>query len=213
MSSLDEYYSGGPKTTAEAFPPVCLRTHWDPTALTQHILPSQPLQQRLALDPRPSSKICTTYYNSSMGDAPLAKPIQETPLEAPASLRGGFPAQPPATSATYLPGGAASLGFPYNVFNPDQESDINLLNRPLTKCAEGRYMPATYAPATNAVEGASQVFGLSPLAMTVRKEAGCRRADDADAMRRSSRLFANPTRYDRTTDVPANLRLATFVCR
>ena len=206
MSSLDEYYKGGPKTTAEAFPPICQRTHWDPTSMTHHILPSMPLVKHLALDPRPSSKICTTYYNSSAGDSPLSNPAVEAPIEVPASLRGGNNNSHSShssreTSIVYPPGGAAGLGFPYTAYNPDQESELNLLSRGLTKCAEGRYTPKAYAPANNAVEGVSQ--GFATRALDVRKEAGCRGADDDAAWNRSSRMFMNPTRYDRTTGVPA----------
>ena len=85
MSSLDAFYAGGPKTWNEAFPPVCLTTHWDPTALTNHILP-QPTQRNLALDPRPSSKICTEYYDISAGDAQSKQQIGETPLPIPTEI-------------------------------------------------------------------------------------------------------------------------------
>ena len=215
MSSLDEYYKGGPKTTAEAFPPICQRTHWDPTSMTHHILPSMPLVQHLALDPRPSSKICTTYYNSSAGDSPLSNPAVEAPIEVPASLRGSNNSHNShnshssrATSIVYPPGGA--LGFPYKAYNPDQESELNLLSRGLTKCAEGRYTPKAYAPANNAVEGVSQ--GFATRALDVRKEAGCRGADDDVAWNRSSRMFMNPTRYDRTTGIPAKQPDSASLC-
>ena len=194
MSSLDEYYKGGPKTVAEAFPPICLRTHWDPTAMSQYILPSMPLENRLAMDPRPSTKICTAYYNTSMGDAPLANPHTETPLEIPASLRGGSYRPIPPPAAVYPPGGAARLGFPYKAYNPDQESEILLVNRGLTKCAESRYAPINFPPANHVVEGVAQEFVSR--ALEVNKEVGCR--DDDAVWNRSSRMFMNPTRYDRT---------------
>jgi hypothetical protein len=205
MSSLDEYYKGGPKTVAEAFPPICLRSHWDPTVMTHYILPSMPLETRLAMDPRPSTKICTTYYNTSMGDAPLPNPSAETPLEIPLSLRGGPhrpippPASPASSAAVYPPGGAAGLGFPYKAYNPDQESEVLLVNRGLTKCAESRYVPKNFPPANHAVEGVSQAFVTRVL--EVNQEAGCRGADDAAAWSRSSRMFMNPTRYDRTSNL------------
>ena len=204
MSSLDEYYKGGPKTTAEAFPPICLRSHWDPTVMAHYILPSMPLEKRLAMDPRPSTKICTTYYNTSMGDAPLANPSAEIPLEIPASLRGGSHRPIPTPAAVYPPGGAAGSGFPYKAYNPDQESDLFLVNRGLTTCTESRYIPKDFPPANHAVEGVAQEFVSR--ALEVNKEAGCRGADDDAAWKRSSRMFMNPTRYDRTTNIPTNLK-------
>jgi len=204
MTSLDEYYKGGPKTTAEAFPPVCLRSHWDPTVMTQYILPSMPLEKRLSMDPRPSTKICTTYYTTSMGDAPLPNPRAENPLDIPAALRGGSHRPTPPPVAVYPPGGAAGLGFPYKAYNPDQESDLLRVNRGLTKCAESRYIPTNYPPANHAVEGVSQAFVSRALEVT--NGAGCRAADDEAAWNRSSRMFMNPTRYDRTTNIPTHLK-------
>jgi hypothetical protein len=204
MSSLDDFYKGGPKTTAEAFPPICLRSHWNPTMVTNHILPSMPLHNSLALDPRPSTKICTTYFNSSAGDAPLSNPSQDTPLEIPTSLRGGPQRKEPLPSAVMPPGGAASRGFPYGNFDPEEESELSLLYYPLTKCSEGRYIPVKYAPATNELQGVRQKF--TDKALDVASLAGCRGADDDAAWQRSSRMFMNPTRYDRTTDVPTGLR-------
>ena len=204
MSSLEDFYKGGPKTTAEAFPPICLRSHWNPTMMTNHILPSMPLQNSLAMDPRPSSKICTTYFNSSAGDAPLANPPVEKPLEVPAALRGGMQRVEPAPSSVFPPGGAAGRGFPYADFDPDEESELDLLNYPLTKCSEGRYIPQKYAPATNELQGVRQKF--TEKALDVASLAGCRGADDDAAWQRSSRMFMNPTRYDRTAGVPTGLR-------
>ena len=213
MSSLDAYYRGGPKTTQEAFPPVCLRTHWDPTLLVNHVLPSMVLQQRLALDPRPATKICTAYFHTSAGDAPLINPPTLTTPEIPSALRGGFRStQPTQPAHVYPPGGAASLGFPFKAYSSETESNILRLDEPLTKCAERRYIPVGGVPAksmsTHALEGVSQTFGLSPLAMDVSKQAGCRNEDDQAAWDRSARLFFNPTRYDRTTMVPKNLKTA-----
>lgn len=180
MSTLDEFYAGGPKTWNEAFPPFCLRTHWDPTALSKHVLPT-PGPVQLAMDPRQSVRICTTYYNTS------AKEDKGSVLPP-----GGGPG-----TISMLGGGSASLGFPYAGFNSQAESDLQLLHLPLTRCSERKYSPPQLLDYTNAVPGA-HADSLSPLATVVSKQAGCRAADDQAAWSRSSRLFFNPTKYDRT---------------
>ena len=219
MSSLDAFYAGGPKTFNEAFPPVCVTTHWDPTAMTNYILP-QAGQRNLALDPRPSAKICTEYYDQSAGDADLQQPPAMQPPAIPAALRGiNVPAQPrhnPSDYTPFPPGGAASLGFPYQGYETqvNSESDLQRLDEPLTRCAEKRYIPRGGLPAPdvsmNTVPNANlgNSSTLSPLLTEVKQQAGCRSADDQAAWDRSARLFFNPTRYDRTTMVPSNLYTA-----
>ena len=218
MASLNAYYEGGPRTWNEAFPPVCITTHWDPTALATHVLPNK-AQHDLALDPRPSAKICTEYYDESAGDASL-QPTEYNPPEIPAALRGiNAPSQPqhkPGDYARFPPGGAAGYGFPYQGYETqvNSESDLQRLNEPLTRCAEKRYIPRGGLPAPevsmnilpNAYLGNSST--LSPLLTEVKGQAGCRNQDDQAAWDRSARLFFNPTRYDRTNMVPQGLYAA-----
>jgi len=196
MNSLDEMYEGGPKTWNEAFPPVCITAHWDPTLITDRILPR--FTHSMPYDPRQSTRICYRYYSLSQENTPEEK------------------AQDKAHANDYMfpPGGAAGKGFPYEQYsaNIDRESDLWRLGESLTKCAEKRYIPeGGVAPATistHNVPGAivDNSTTLSPLVTTVQSQAGCRNADDQAAWNRSSRLFANPTRYDRTTSVPDNLK-------
>ena len=208
MSTLDEFYEGGPKTWDEAFPPICLRSHWDPTALSKHILPTTgPVN--LPLDPRQSTKICTSYYTTSES-GPMSREFEEAEPSPtiPSALLGGSYQSPAVTYTNVLPpGGAASLGFPYKEFNPLVESDLQLLKMPLTRCSERKYLPKPIPEMTNTVPGANSDI-LSPFATVVSKEAGCRAADDEAAWNRSARLFFNPTKYDRTTMVPSGLHKA-----
>lgn len=207
--NLADYYNGGPRTTAQAFPPACLRTHWDPTMVVKHVLPDFYAAQ--PLDPRPASKICFEYHHSSAGDAPLpAAPLQPPPPTPPQFLGGPHRPTPPAGGMVFPPGGAAELGFPYSGFKPNVETDVLRIDEPLTKCAEKRYIPHNGTPAardfTTVVEGSSlpprhEVLG-GP-------HAGCREADDVAAWARSDRLFFNPTKYDRTIMVPKGLTQAT----
>lgn len=207
MASLEDFYSGGPKTTAEAFPPACLRTHWDPTMMVKHILPDF-RAPALAYDPRPASKMCTAYYHSSAGDAPapqVPSPAVGLPPTPPQLLGGPHRPAGPGYVA-WPPGGAAEVNFPAKGFAADAESDLLRTSEYLTKCAEKRYIPVggTPAPATNIVPGSQPLDALiDPMA-----HAGCREAEDVTAWQRSSRLFFNPTRYDRTIGVPPNLKVA-----
>lgn len=219
MASLNAYYEGGPKTWNEAFPPICVKTHWDPTALANHVLPHT-AQRNLALDPRPSAKICTEYYNESAGDAALQQPVDMQTPDIPLAFRGiQAPPQPqhqPSEYALFPPGGAAGYGFPYQGYEThvDSESDLQRLDEPLTRCAERRYIPRGGLPAPavsmNTVPGANlgNSSTLSPLVTEIKGQAGCRNADDQANWDRSARLFFNPTRYDRTTQVPAHLHMA-----
>jgi hypothetical protein len=217
-ATLAEYYQGGPKNWNEVFKATCIKTHWDPTMVVGHILPK--FQHDMALDPRESSRNCYVYYNTSPGDAPLKNYPELAPLEAPAYLRGG-PHRPNTyekpqqlaleTVPVFPPGGAASLGFPYDKFNANAETDVLRIDEPLTKCAEKRFIPPGGIPApamsTRDVPGVylGDSSTMSPLLTRVSKQAGCRNQDDEMAWNRSARLFFNPTKYDRTITVPPNL--------
>jgi hypothetical protein len=209
-SKLSAFYDGGPKTTAEAFPPACLRTHWDPTMVVKHVLPDFYAAQ--PLDPRPATKVCFAYHHTSAGDAPLpAQPPPSVPSTPPQFLGGLHRPEPPhLTGKVWPPGGAAELGFPYRGFKPDVETDVLRIDEPLTKCAEKRYIPPNGTPAardfTNVVEGSTQP---SPPEVLGGPHAGCREADEAEAWARSDRLFFNPTKYDRTMAVPPGVRQAS----
>jgi hypothetical protein len=111
-------------------------------------------------------------------------------------------------STAFPPGGAASTGFPYKSFaeTVNRESDLLRLRESLTKCAEKRFQgPPAASIGENTVRGGISSDTLSPYATYVNAQAGCRNADDESAWDRSSRLFFNPTRYDRTIQVPKNL--------
>jgi hypothetical protein len=201
--SLDEYYQGGPESFQEAFPPACIRTHWDPTQISKHVLPGALIAAQ-PTDPRPSTRICTSYYTTSQGDAPLPAPLSNAETEnIPDALLGpryyvrqngvvGVRAQPP--------GGAAGKNAPYPVYasNIGTESDLFRLGENLTRCKDRRYQPRPApADATNTLPDVSQEFELGKYATYVTKRAGCRDADDNDAWNRSGRLFFNQTRMDR----------------
>ena len=209
MSRLDSFYEGGPRTFEEAFPPVCVSSHWDPTQVSRHVLPTH-LSGSLQFDPRQSVKVCTSYYElpTNPNTAPvvhnLDKIIPDSSMETPsAKLLGPEYYQRPYDHTEMIanpPGGAAGLGAPYSEYSKsiNTESDLYRLDEPLTKCKEQRYHPAGGPKdATNTLAHVSQEFGLSPYAMYVNATTGCRASDDDGAWNRSGRLFFNHTRLDR----------------
>jgi len=220
-SDLASVYPTGPQTAAEAFPPICLRSHWDPTMLVRHVLPERLNPYKQPLDPRPSTKISTGYYSEGAGDAPLQAPIPENtrvPIP-PALLLSERRPWTPYTGVPYLPpGGTAGRGVPFAAYNADAESDTQLLAYPLVRCPQGKFMP------TEADIAAAQLQKPVPdaparpdgpyapdrnnAAIPPRQPTGCREADDREAWNRSARTFFNPTKYDRTTMVPAHLRVS-----
>jgi hypothetical protein len=104
--------------TKPFFPPVCLRYHWDPTAMLNYILPQGPDQQ-LPLDPRPWAKVCLQYVNS--GQASEQAPTPPANMVFPS---GGEFYPPTRYSA-----------------NIDQESLLRRLDRPLGTCDYQQYEP------------------------------------------------------------------------
>jgi len=217
-ANLADYYRGGPKNWNEVFKATCVKSHWDPTMVVQHVLPS--FQHDMAMDPRPSTRNCYVYYNTSPGDGIVKNYPEMERMTAPAYLKGG-PHRPPTYEKeqpaalnnipVFPPGGAASLGFPYDKFSPSVETDVLRIDEALTKCAEKRYIPVGGIPApsmqSHDVPGVylGNSSTLSPLLTRVSKQAECRNQDDESSWNRSARLFFNPTKYDRTIVVPPNL--------
>jgi hypothetical protein len=221
-TDLAAVYPTGPQTADEAFPPICLRSHWDPTMLVRHVLPELLNPYEQPLDPRPSTKISTGYYSEGAGDAPIQVPTPEnTRIQIPpALLMSERRPWTPYTGVPYLPpGGTAGRGVPFGAFDADAESDTQLLAYPLVRCPQGKFQP------TEADVAAAQLQRPVPRSTAYPRglyapdmnnaalpplggPAGCREADDREAWNRSARTFFNPTRYDRTTNVPVHLRLS-----
>ena len=186
MAKLEDYYEGGPKTWNEAFPPICLKSHWDPTLVSERILPK--FQHTMTYDPRPSTKVCVSYHTTGE-NGQLSIGSTSTPLSE-------FP-----------PGGSAGRGFPFSQFDGSAESELFRMNKPLSRCAERKFVPPNSSPmpSTQSVDGTSD--SSSPYS-EIQFPGTCRRIDDEAAWKRSSRPFFNPTRYDRTQMVPSGLPIA-----
>ena len=60
---VEEDYPFDESKTYPFYPPVCLREHWDRSAVVKHILPSQ--RVALPMDFRPYTKICRRYVTTA----------------------------------------------------------------------------------------------------------------------------------------------------
>jgi hypothetical protein len=99
------------------FPPVCLQSHWDPTAILRHTLPSAYVPQ--PLDPRPWTRICMEYTTAG-GEEPAPKVSNGVVLPS-----GG----------QFYPPGRYSAAI-------DSESQLRRLDRPLGTCEQSQWEPS-----------------------------------------------------------------------
>lgn len=169
-------------TEAELYPPVCLRSHWDPTAMLRLILPDQQVQ--LPLDFRPYTKVCKDYVTS--GPAVMA-PMPPKGMVFPSG--GEF--YPPGRYAAAI----------------NDESTLRYLDRRLDRwCQKQEYVPPTnsdmyVANATVTRTAKPDSAFVSELAMpqAVLRESDyyCRKQNDVVNWDRSPRLFSNPTKQDK----------------
>jgi len=179
----------------QAFPDICLKSHWDPTLLANRfILPST--EGPLPTDYRPFTRICTNYFTGDRGSG--LGPYTGAEGLAPKPIRMG---------------GRASTDMPYGDFarSVDRESDLHNLSRRLTKgCTEYQYMPESPQSLSQQME---QVFP-EQMVMTVQQQRilnevnrpkatirgepfDCRALEDCRNSAVSQRQFNNPTKYDR----------------
>jgi hypothetical protein len=97
------------------FPPVCIRSHWDPEQIIRRTLPSQ--QVGTPLDPRPYTRVCLQYVTSQeFEDAPR-----------------------PSDDVVYPSGGTV---YPPSRYREavDNESLLRRLDRPLGTCERNQYI-------------------------------------------------------------------------
>jgi hypothetical protein len=179
-------------TFQTVFPPVCLKTHWDPSALSKYVLP-QDLKIPLPVDPRPLFRNCINYFN-------LTPNTEATKAESVVRSKLDIPTQP----------GGNSRAVPYELYvkNVDKESDL-FLNHPQDQCDDSKWMAERdsdlFVNRHRPVPGPSDDSGLvkvteleKPLAtITPNGPYKCRADVDQSAWGRSARVFNNPTREDR----------------
>ena len=169
-------------TTKPFFPAVCLKTHWDPTAMLRRIVPQGPAQP-LPLDFRPWVKVCMDYTTSAQ------------PEEAPM----------PPSGMVFGPGGEFYPPGRYSAAI-NNESLLRRLDRPLGTCMADQYIPNEsgdmFHPELLVTRtGATSSRMVSELAMprVLIREGGyvCRTQDDKRNTARASQLFNNPTKQQR----------------
>jgi hypothetical protein len=100
------------------FPPVCLKTHWDPTAMSKFTFPEQHVA--LPLSFRPNTRICMQYVTS--GDV---TPVPAPPADLVFPSGGQF--YPPTRYMSAI----------------DKESLLRRLDRPLGTPDSKEYQPPT----------------------------------------------------------------------
>jgi len=172
-----------PVTGHNLFPPVCLKTHWDPTLmLRKYILPSQ--QVALPLDFRPYTKVCKNYVTSG--------PAEKAPL-------------PPANMVFPMGGEFYPPGRYSNAI--DSESSLRTLDHPLDRWCSSRqyivspdstmYKPNYTVPERTQPPSAFVQELSMPQALLRPSGYTCRTENDVKLWMRSPRLFNNPTKQDR----------------
>lgn len=179
-SPVESYPIQG-SATAPFFPPVCLRSHWDPTKIYARTVPTSLVS--LPVDFRPYAKICLEYRTTA--------PEQKAP-EVPNDL--------------VFPGGGEVYPPTRYLNNIDKESQLRRLDRPLGTCDGEQYtpdergdmyvdrllVPASTRPPSRFVEEMSM-----PQALLRAGPYHCRAEADQKNWDRSSRLFNNATKQDR----------------
>jgi hypothetical protein len=163
------------------FPPVCLRTHWDPTQIYKRTVPQSLVAT--PLDPRPYTKVCLEYVTSQeFEDAPR-----------------------PDDNVVYPSGGSVYPPTRYRE-SIDNESFLRRLDRPLGTCERDQYIPPRsgdmYKPNTTVPDRAPPssrfIEELAfPMACMRDKPYDCVEQVQTAAWMRSARPFNNTTKQDR----------------
>jgi hypothetical protein len=179
--SPTESYPIQGSSTQPFFPPVCLKSHWDPTKIYSRSVPTT--QVHLPLDFRPYTKVCLEYRTSAVGQN---APVTSDDVVFP---QGGN-VYPPDRYLRAI----------------DKESTLRRMDRPLGGCDANEYQPpengnmfvdgmmvprSQHAP-SRFVDEISM-----PQALLRAGTYHCRAEADEKNWSRSTRLFNNATKQDR----------------
>jgi hypothetical protein len=168
---------------ADFFPAVCLKTHWDPSAILRHTLPGGYVPQ--PLDPRPWTRICMEYTTAGAQEpAPETNPNIDMP--------NGGQFYPPGRYAAAI----------------DNESKLRALDRRLGTCEGNQWEPSLRSdmyhariliPEGTAPSDPRKIQELAyPKALLRSGPYECRDADDKYNVAVSSDyMFNNATKQDR----------------
>ncbi len=180
-ASLEGEFPFTDSKTSPFFPPVCLKTHWDPTQMLRHVVPQE--RTTLPVPFRPYAKVCLEYKTSAVAEA------------APA---------PPA-DMVFPPGGDF---YPPTRYSSaiDAESQLRRLDRPLRIPEEQQYVPPEdsdmftskkIAPArTKPTSYMVQELSI-PKALLRAGPYDCRQAEDDRAMALDKKPFNNATKLNK----------------
>jgi len=166
------------------FPPVCLKTHWDPTAIIQRTLPTEYVAQ--ALDPRPWAKICLDYVTTGENG-----PGPNVPENVVLSSSGGDGPRGPANRYSQA---------------VDNESKLRGLDRPLGTCDADQYLPDSEGDMYNSRVMAPRIRNVDqrvlaeasfPKVLMNLGQYDCREQNDELNVQLSARLFNNATKQDK----------------
>jgi hypothetical protein len=170
-------------TEKQLFPPVCLTSHWDPTAMLRLILPDQHVG--LPMDFRPYVKVCKDYVTSA--------PAVVAPMPPKNMV---FP-----SGGEFYPPGRYSA-------NINNESKLHYLDRTLDRWCQTKefipkltsdmYVPNVMVTRTNVPTSAFVQELAMPQAVLRETGFNCRTENDVANWNRSPRLFSNPTKQDRS---------------
>lgn len=162
------------------YPPVCLQTHWDPTMILRHSLPTTSVP--LPMDPRPWTRICMEYTTAGANEA-------APPVSADVTLPSGGKFYPPSRYLDAV----------------DHESRLRRLDRPLGTAEIEQYVPSvksnmfsnqTLLP--KRTPDSKFVSELAvPQALLRTGPYPCREEADNINMERSRKLFNNATKQDK----------------
>ena len=171
-------------TTDPFYPPVCLKYHWDPTAVLRHIVPQGPAMT-LPLDPRPWTKVCLNYVNSGRAEE-----------QAPS----------PPHDAVFPPGGEFYPPTRYSS-NINAESALRRLDRPLGTCDKDQYEPNPHGdmyiskllvPDRKTAPSSAMIDELSmPRALIRVSPYDCHQNAEMEAWHRSPQKFYNATKQQK----------------
>ena len=165
------------------FPPVCLRSHWDPEKIIKLTLPMSCAPITSPLDPRPWTKVCMKYTTSA--------DFEEAP-------------RPPDN--VVFPSGGQNYPPTRYIESIDKESLLRRLDRPLGICERAQYFPpesgTMYSPNSTVPYRGPQndrfIQELSfPKACMRTSDYDCRSEAELEAWHRSARMFNNTTKQDR----------------
>lgn len=163
------------------FPPMCIGSHWDATAILRKTLPTDHIGQ--ALDPRPWARICMEYTT--------------TGEDSPA---------PTLNPSTVLPTGGQFYPVSRYMAAIDDESKLRRLDRPLDICEDDQFLPNEAGDMFNSRLLVPNTVNANPNMIAevafpkVLMTAGpydCRNDMDKLNMNLSNRLFFNATKQDK----------------